>query len=148
VWQSDTEHHDLGGLDESGDRFALLQAQLAGGVGRDDGGDDLAADGKADLGHQAFDFEVDNAADELVAAADGAHGLTVRGFRASGFVEEGVELGLGDAVVAAWGFGGLDFAAVDPLFDGRVGDAEAQSGFTWGEKRRHAPILYGFLAKF
>ena len=107
IRDSDTEHHDLGGLDEGGDGFAFFEAELAGGIGRDDGGDDLAADGEADLGHEAFDFQVDDAADELVASADGAHGLAARRLGAFGFVEERVELGFGNTIVAAGGFDGF-----------------------------------------
>jgi len=135
--RSDTEHHDLSGFDQGGDRLAFFQAQLAGGVGGDDGGDDLAADGEADLGEQAFDFEVDNAADELIAAADGAHHLALRSFGASGFVEEGVEFRFGNAIVAARRFDGLQLAAIDPLLDGRIRDAKAHCGFARGEKRGH-----------
>src|SRR5579875_2825514 len=57
--RSNTQHHDLGGLDESGDGFSLLQAHLARGIGGDDGGDDLAADGEAHLRQQSLDFQVD-----------------------------------------------------------------------------------------
>ncbi len=73
--ESDTEDHDLGGFDEGGYGFSFFEAHFAGGVGGDDGGDDLASDGEADLGEEAFEFEVDDAADELVASADGAHHL-------------------------------------------------------------------------
>jgi hypothetical protein len=140
--RSDTEHHDLSGFDQGGDGFAFFQAQLAGGVGSDDGGDDLAADGETDLGEEAFDFEIDDAADELIAAADGAHHLALRGFGAFGFVEERVQFRFGNAVVTARGFDGLELAAIDPLLDGGVGDAEAHCCFARGEKRGHATILY------
>ena len=130
--RSDTEHHDFGGFDEGGDGFAFLQSHFSRGVGGDDGGDGLTADGEADLGEEAFDFEVDDAAYELVASADGAHHLAFGGVGALGFEEEGVEFGFGDAVMAAGGFDGFELAAVDPLFDGGVGDAEPQCGVTRG----------------
>ena len=140
--RSNTEHHDFRRFDKGGDRFSFFKAHFAGGVGGDDGGDDLAADGEADLGEEAFDFKLDDAADELIAAADRAHHLTLRGLGTFGFEEERVELGLGDAVVAAGSFDGLKFAAIDPLLDGGVGDAEAESGIARSEQGWHTAILY------
>jgi hypothetical protein len=135
---SDSEHHDFGGFDEGGYGFAFFEAEFSGGIGSDNGGDDLAADGEADLGHEAFDFELDDAADELIASADGAHGLAAGRLGSFGFVEERVELRLGDAVMAAGGFDGAQFAAIDPLLDSGIRDAEAKRGFAGCEERCHS----------
>jgi hypothetical protein len=67
-----SDDHDFGGLDERGDGLAFFQTQLANGIAGDDGGDALAADGEGDLGDQAVNFYIGDAADELVAAADAA----------------------------------------------------------------------------
>ncbi len=139
--RSDTEHHDFGRFDQRGDGLAFFEAHLSRGVGGNDGGDDLAADGKTHLGEEAFDFQLDNAADELIAAADGAHHLALRGFRTLRLKQQRVEFRFRDAVVATRSFDGLEFAAVDPLFDGGIGDAEPQSRFTRGEEGRHSAIL-------
>jgi hypothetical protein len=140
--ESDTEHHDLGGFDERGDGVTGFELHFAGSVGGDDGCDDLATDGKFDLGHEALDFEIDDAADELIASADGAHHLALGRVGTLRFVEHAVELGFGDAVVAAGSLNGFDFLVVDPLLDGGVGDSEAQCCFSWSEERCHAAILY------
>jgi len=126
---SDTQHHDLGGFDESGDGFTDFELHFAGGFGGDDGVDDLAADGELDLAEEAIEFEFDDAADELVATADGAEHLAFGGVGAFGFVEQAVEFSLGDAVVTTGSFDGFDFAAVYPLFEGGVGNAETERGF-------------------
>ena len=126
---SDTQHHDLSGLDESGDGFADFKLHFAGGFRGDNGVDDLAADGEFDLGDEDIEFELDGAADELIATADVAQHLALWGIGALGFVEQAVEFGFGYAVVAARGFDGFDFAAVNPLLHGGVGDAETESGF-------------------
>jgi hypothetical protein len=141
-WRSDTEQHHLSGFDQGGDGFAFFQAEFAGGVGGDDGGDDLAADGEAHLGEEAFDFEIDDTADELIAAADGAHHLALRSFGAPGFVEERVEFRFGNAVVTAGGFDGFQLAAIDPLLDGGIGDTETHRGFARGEKRDRCAKSY------
>src|ERR1700683_475969 len=64
--------HDFGGLHEGGDGLAFFQTQFANRVGGDDGGDALASDGEGDLGDQAVNFDVGDAADELIAPADAA----------------------------------------------------------------------------
>jgi len=139
--ESDTEHHDFGGFDEGGNRLAFFEAQLAGRVRGDDGGDDLAADGETNLGKEALDFEIDDTSDELVASADGAHHLAFGGFGPLRFVEERVQFGLRDAVVTARGFDGFEFAAINPLLDRGIGDAEPHGGFARSEERRHWTIL-------
>src|SRR5581483_9048365 len=92
--RSDTEHHHLGRFDQRSDGLAFFETHLTRRVGGDDGGDDLAADGEAHLGEEAFDSELNNTADELIAAAHRAHHLTLRSFRAFRFEKQSVEFGL------------------------------------------------------
>lgn len=127
---SDTQHHDLSGFNERGDGFSDLELHLAGGFCGDNGVDDLAADGEFDLAEEAIEFEFDDATDELVSSADAAHHFSFWSVWAFGFMEEAVEFGFGDAVVSSGGFDGFDFAAVDPLLHGGVGDTEAYCSFT------------------
>src|ERR1700739_779990 len=121
-----TEHHDLSGFNERGGGLADGKLHFVSGFGVDDGGDDLASDGELDLGEQAVIFQLDDAPGELIASADGSHHLALCSFRTFGLVKEAVELGLGNTVMAAGCFGGLELALVDPLLDGGVGDAEAE----------------------
>ncbi len=76
--------------------FAGLEFELAGGVGGDDGGDALIADGEDDLGEQSFDGDFHNGASKLIASAD-AGGAGVGGR----VRQELVERFGGDAVVAS-----------------------------------------------
>ena len=136
---SDAEDHDFGGFDQSGDAFAGLEAHFLRGVGGDDGGDMLLADGEGDLREQAAVFDGGDAADELVASADFAEIATAGGGFAAvqGGRNEAVDFGFGDAVVAAGGFRSFEFAAVDPLFQRGIADAEDVGGFAWGEESLH-----------
>ncbi len=98
----------------------------------------LAADGESDLGHEAIDFDLNDAADELVAARNFAEVFAAGGDRlfVAGTVEEAVEFGFGDAVVAAGGFDGFDFLFVDPLLESGVTDAEDFRGLARGNELR------------
>ena len=135
----DAEDHYLGGLDQGGGGVALLEAQFADGVGGDDGGDVLLADAEGDLCEKAAVFDGYDAADELIAAGDFAEGAAAFGDVATieFFGDEAVDFRFGDAVMAAGSFGGFEFAAVDPLFESGIADAEDVCGFARGEKALH-----------
>ena len=49
------------------------------------------------------------------------------------FLEEWLEGGLRDAVMAAGGLHGFELAGENPLLDGGIADAEEAGGFAWGE---------------
>jgi len=99
----------------------------------------LLADGQRDLREEAAVFDGGNAADELIASADFAEIAAARGGFASveGCGNEPVNFGFGDAMVAARGFGGFELAAIDPLFQRGVADAEDVGGFAGGEESLH-----------
>ena len=137
--RSDAEDHDFGGFDEGGGAFAGFEAHFAGGVGGDERGDVLFANAKSDLCEEAVVFYGDDAADELIAAGDFAEGAATFGDIAAveGFGDEAVDFGFGDAMMAAGSFGGFEFAAVDPLFEGGIADAKDVGGFARGEETLH-----------
>jgi len=62
--------HHFGGFDEGEGRIAGLQGQFPDGVGGNDGGDALVADGEHDLGQKAIDDDFKDGAEQLVPAAD------------------------------------------------------------------------------
>jgi len=124
------DNHHLGGFDEGGGSIALLEGELAGGVGGDDGGNALVAGGEDDFGEEALNLDLRDGADELVPAADArGDGL--------GSGEEFGESAGGDAMVTAWGFDGLDAAGEDPVFEGGIAHAEPFGGLTRGEECRN-----------
>ncbi len=64
------QDHNFCGFNQGGGGLTFFQAHFAGGVGGDNCRDVLAADGESHLCQQAFDFEVDDAAYELISSAD------------------------------------------------------------------------------
>jgi hypothetical protein len=66
----DSYDHYFGGLYQRGSFVTTPQTHFARGIGRDDRGDVLAADGELDLRQQAFNSHFHNAAYQLIAAAD------------------------------------------------------------------------------
>lgn len=130
------ENHHFGGFDKGGDRLALLQSHFASRIGGDDGGDVLAADGKAHLRHQALDFDARHPADQLIAAGDAPEIRAPPGHVTGlgGAVEIFVELRFRDAMVAASGSNRLQFAFVDPLLKRGVADSQDLRGLAGFEK--------------
>jgi len=139
VKRSDAEDHDFGGFYQSSSAFAGLEAEFAGGVGGDDARDLLFADAERDLREEAAVFDGHDAADELIAAGNlaefAATGGDVAAIEFCG--NEAVDFRFGDTVVAAGSLGGFEFAAVDPLFEGGIADAENVCGFAWSEESLH-----------
>ena len=136
---SDAQDHDFGGFDEGGGAVTGLEAKFPGGVRRDDGSDVLLADGERNLGKQAAKFHFKHAADELIASADSAE-VAAASFEAAAFEfsgDEAVDFAFGDAVVATGSLDGLNFFAIDPLFEGGIADAQDVGGFARGEKFLH-----------
>ena len=120
-----TDHHHFRGLDQGGGFDAGAQLQLARRVGGDDGGDYLIGDGNLDLGEQAVEADLHHLADQLIAAADrGGEFLLLDGGGRAG-MQHGLNVALVNAVMAAGSFDGAQLAAIEPLLDGRVGDAES-----------------------
>ena len=68
--RSHAQNHYLRGFDERRSAVAWLQAQLFCGIGGDDGGDVLFADGQRHLGEQPAELQSDDAADQLIASAN------------------------------------------------------------------------------
>ena len=84
--RSGAADHHFGGLDEGHGVVAGFEGEFADCVGRDDGGDALIANGEDHLGEQAFDFDLDDGAEQLVAAAD-ASGAGMGGGGGQEFVQ-------------------------------------------------------------
>jgi hypothetical protein len=139
----DAEDHDFGGFDEGGGAIAGLEAHFFGGVGGDNRSDLLFADAKGDLGEEAAELDGDYSTDELVAAGDFAEAAAAGGGFSSveGLGDKTVDFGFGNAMMAAWSFGGFEFAAIDPLFERGIADAENVGGFARGEKTLHGFTL-------
>lgn len=120
------KNHYLGRFDQGGDGLALLQAHLANRVRRDDGRDTLTSDRECYLGHQALSFDIRDPADQLIPSADFAEIVAalahVAGFGCA--IEKLVDLLLWNAMVAAGGLDGSNFAFVDPLFESRIADTQ------------------------
>src|SRR5262249_54500997 len=76
---SDAEDHDFCGFDEGGGAFTGFEAHFSGRVGGDERSDVLFADAESDLGEEAAEFNVGDAADELIAAGDFAKFATASG---------------------------------------------------------------------
>ena len=132
---SDAEDHHFGGLDQRGNRLALLQTHLANSIGSDNGSDVLTADGEGHLGQQSLCLDVRDAADQLISSADPAEVAAaladVAGF--AGAVQEFVDLLFRDAMVAAGGLDGADLALIDPLLERGIANAQDLGSFTWRE---------------
>ncbi len=60
--RSGSADHDFSGFDEGYGGVAGLEGEFADGVGGDDGGDALIADGEDDLGEQALDDDFNDGA--------------------------------------------------------------------------------------
>src|SRR5579884_2293308 len=139
---SDAKNHDLRGFDEGDGTVARFSAQLLGGIGGDDGGDVLFADGEGDLGKQPAELYGDDASDELVAAADSAEITAARDNVASVqfFREHAVDFAFRNAVMATRSFRGLDLTAIDPLLERGIADAEDAGGFSRGKEFLHGGL--------
>jgi len=80
------------------------------------------------------------------ASADLAKGLAATSYflvAAAREVQEAIQFRLWHAVVAAAGFDGAQLAGIDPLFQGGIGNAQPDGGFsgTQGGSHKHT-ILY------
>lgn len=120
--QSGAADHDFSGFDEGHGLIARFEGELADGVGGDDGGDALLSDGEDDLCEQTFNSDFKDGAEQLVTAADaGRAGMGQSGRGDGQKLVEGFD---GDAVVSAGSFDGPDAAGEDPVFEGRIADAD------------------------
>jgi hypothetical protein len=115
---SDSCDHHFSGLHQGGRGLAFAELHLAHGIGGDDGGDTLGADLEDDLRKQAADLNLDDGADELIASAHIAEPFARGGGgRPGGGGKVALESGRRDAVMAACGLDGLEFACNNPLFN-------------------------------
>lgn len=134
---SDTDHHHFRGLDEGGGFHTNAQLKFARRVGGDDGGDHLIADGELDLGQQTVEAQLHDLADELIAAADrGGELFLLDGGGCSG-MQHRLNVAFVNAVMAAGSFDGAELAAIEPLLDGGVRDAEALGSIARGVEVCH-----------
>ena len=133
---SHPQNHYFRCLDQRGGAFAGFEAHFPSGIGGDERCDVLFADPQSDLSEQTVILDGDDAADELIAAADFAEIATASGecaaFEFLG--DEAIDFAFRDAMVPAGSFGCFEFAMVDPLLEGGIADAEDVSGFAGGEK--------------
>lgn len=124
--QSDFYNHDFCGFDEGRCFIAAFQAHLARRVGGDDGSDVLAANGQADLRHQAVNLHLGDAAHELVAPGDASKsGPAFDGlFPLRCAIQISIDFFFGNPVMATSRADRSDFSVVDPLLQGGIADAE------------------------
>jgi hypothetical protein len=126
-----SKNHYLGRFDQGRDGLALLEAHLANRVRSDNGRDALTANRERHLGHQSLSFDIRDAADQLIPSADFAEIVAalahVAGFGCA--IQKLVDLLLRNAMMAAGGLDGSNFAFVDPLFESRIADAQHLGGF-------------------
>ncbi len=132
-----TDDHDLGCFDECGGLDAGAQFEFPGGIRGDDGGDELTADGKLDLRKQAIEAHLHDGSQQLVAAADGGSEFFSPGSCGTLGSEKRLNFAFVDTIVAAGSFDSSQFAAVEPLLDGGVGDAEPFGGGARGVEFAH-----------
>src|SRR5882757_7070894 len=120
------EDHDFGRFDQRGGALSRLKPEFLRGIGGNDGGNVLLADRQRDLGQQAAKFDGHDAPDQLVSPADlpqiATPSLDVAALQLPR--EQAIDFAFRDAVVPAGGFYRLEFAAVNPLLQGGVADAQ------------------------
>src|SRR5437016_14602474 len=98
----------------------------------------LAGNGESYLGHQAFNFQVNNAAHELVTATDFSEVLPAAFNRRALWYgrQQTVNLGLRYAVVPTLRLDCLNLSFVDPLLQRRITDAQNFAGVAYRIKFR------------
>src|SRR6267154_3935189 len=127
---SHAQDHDFSGLDEGSSDLSLFQPQFADGVRCNHRGDLLAPDRECDLGHDAIDLYINDAADQRIARADSSKlGATSRKWRAPfGKVKMLVQFAFRNAMMSALSFDRLDFSCMDPPLESGITDAEHFGG--------------------
>jgi hypothetical protein len=134
---SGPDDHYFGGLDESRNRVAYLQAHLANGICGDDGGDVLAPDRETHLSEQPVNRDLGDTPDKLIPSANSAEVLAALAdcTSARSYMKELVEFGLGNPVMATRCLYRPEFFLVDPLFYRRVAYTENLCGVASREQR-------------
>jgi len=129
---SGLDNHYFGGFYEGGHGLAFLQTHFAYRIGRDNRCDVLPADGEAYLSHQPAHFDIGDAPDQLVPAADpakiGAPSRDISSFRRP--IEETVDFLFRNPMVAACRLDGADLPLVDPLLQRGIADAQHLGSLT------------------
>ncbi len=121
--------HNFGGLDEGCGSLSFFKLHFAYGAGRNQRSDQLPSHRESDLSNQAAHTDVDDTADQLIAAADALVGHAALAFIvAARAVKQSVNFGLRDPVVASGRLHGSELAVIDPLLDGWVADLKLNGG--------------------
>ena len=124
-----TPDHHFGGFDERDGAVARLEGQFANGVGGDDGGDALVADGEDDFGQQA------SMTTSTTVPSSWLRPLMRAGARMSRRGgQELFERFEGNAVVAAGGLDGPDAPGQNPVLEGGIADADFFRGLARREQ--------------
>ena len=113
---SGSQNHHFGSFDESGGGLTFHQTQFPRRVGSNDCGDVLACNGERYLRQQSFYLEVDNAAHELISAADvpKLDAALLRHILAGGAIQVAIKFAFRDAMVPASGLNRAQLFGVDP----------------------------------
>src|SRR5437867_2237946 len=99
---SDADDHHFCGLDQGCCGLSILQLHFPDGSRSDQGCDELASYRQGDLGDKAADTDINDAADQLVAAADALVGDAPFAFVAAArAIKQAIDLSLWDAVMSA-----------------------------------------------
>src|SRR5271154_6355432 len=111
--RSHPQNHHFGGFDQRGGALSRLQPHLFCGVRGDDRGDVLLSNRHGHLSEQAAVLDREDAADELIAAADlteiSAARLNVPPLQS--FRNQAVDFAFRDAMMATWRLCCLDLLA-------------------------------------
>jgi hypothetical protein len=136
---SGPDDHYLGGLDESRNRIADLQAHLANGICSDDGCDVLAPDGETHLSQQSVNRDLGDTPDKLIPSADSAEVFAALAYctSARSYMKELVQFGLGNPVMATRCLYRAELLFIDPLFYRRVAYTKNLCGVA-SRKQRHS----------
>src|SRR6266404_1972518 len=130
------QNHYFRRLDQRCRALPGFQAHFFGRVRGDNRGDLLFANLQRDLREQAAVFHVEDAAEQLIAAADfaeiAAPRLNVAAVQLCG--NQTVNLALVDPVVSAGSLRGFELATINPLLQGRIADAQDIGRFPRGKE--------------
>ncbi len=131
---SDPSDHDLGGFHQRRGCLTFAELHLARGIGGDDRGNALVADGEDDLGEQSADLDFNDLSNELIASADLAEALASLLRLRSGFEERNQSAARNEVMASGRPDAG-ELAGKDPLLDRRIAEPEFGGCFARFEER-------------